>query len=330
MQTSTDWAPSASMATLMERAKLIQQIRQFFYARQVLEVETPALSHASVTDVHMRAFATTFHNPLAAEARSLYLQTSPEFAMKRLLCAGSGAIFQLSKAYRNEEAGRWHNPEFTMLEWYRPGFDHLQLMEEVADLVQPILAATALAATTIHSLSYQDAFLQVLAIDPLSATLHDLRELCTNLGYAELAAAECNKDVLLNLLFSQHIEPVISADIPCFVYHFPASQAALARISPHDPRVAERFELYYRGVELANGFHELNNAQEQRQRFIADNLQRQAMGLPTIALDENFLAALEAGLPPCAGVALGVDRLIMLALGFNNIADVLSFSHQHA
>jgi elongation factor P--(R)-beta-lysine ligase len=325
MQTSSDWRPAASMATLVERAKLIQQIRQFFYSRQVLEVETPTLSHASVSDVHMRAFATTFNNPLAAEVSALYLQTSPEFAMKRLLCAGSGAIFQLSKAYRNEEAGRWHNPEFTMLEWYRPGFDHLQLMGEVADLVKPILAVSA-----IQRLSYQDAFLQVLEIDPLSSTLSDLQHCCTKLGYAELAAAQSNKDVLLNLLFSQHIEPAISADTPCFVYHFPASQAALARISKDDARVAERFELYYRGVELANGFHELSNAQEQRQRFIADNLQRQALGLPTIALDEHFLAALEAGLPPCAGVALGVDRLIMLALGFNNIAQVLSFSHHHA
>lgn len=325
MNNKPDWRPSATMARLQQRAAIIQQIRAFFYARDVMEVDTPALSQASVSDVNLRAFSTEFNDPGSPQPLTLYLQTSPEFAMKRLLCAGSGAIFQMSKAFRNEEAGRWHNPEFTMLEWYRPGFDHFKLMDEVADLVLPILGLSG-----AQRLTYQQAFLQVLDYDPIDASLIELQQLCSELGYQELAERESDKDVLLNLLFSQHIEPTISHDQACFVYDFPASQAALARLNPNDPRVAERFELYYRGVELANGFHELSEPQEQRQRFLEDNQKRQLQGLPQITVDELFLAALESGLPDCAGVALGVDRLIMLALGCGQVAEVLAFSYSRA
>ena len=325
MTDKPDWRPSATMARLQQRAAIIQQIRAFFYARNVMEVDTPALSQASVSDVNLRAFSTQFNDPGSPHPLTLYLQTSPEFAMKRLLCAGSGAIFQLSKAFRNEEAGRWHNPEFTMLEWYRPGFDHFSLMDEVEALVVPILATSGAGRLT-----YQQAFLQVLDCDPICADLAELQQLCRQLGYDELAERESDKDVLLNLLFSQHIEPAISQQQACFVYDFPASQAALARLNPQDPRVAERFELYYRGVELANGFHELSDPEEQRQRFVRDNIKRQQQGLPQIALDQNFLAALESGLPACAGVALGVDRLIMLALGCEQVAEVLAFSYSKA
>ena len=325
MTHTIDWRPSASIETLQQRANIIRQIRDFFYQREVLEVDTPALSHASVTDLHLRAFSTQFNDPGAPKASTLYLQTSPEFAMKRLLCAGSGAIFQLSKAFRNEEAGRWHNPEFTMLEWYRPDFDHFMLMDEMDDLVMPILSTGK-----AQRLTYQQAFMQVLACDPIAADLVELQSLCANLGYAELAVKEDDKDVLLNLLFSQHIEPAISQQQPCFVYDFPASQAALAKLNPEDPRVAQRFELYYKGVELANGFHELSDPQEQRQRFLQDNIKRQQHGLPIIAVDEYFLAALENGLPPCAGVALGVDRLLMLALDCKRVSQVLAFSHTNA
>ena len=322
---NVDWRPSTSIEILQQRAAIIRQIRQFFYARDVLEVDTPALSSASVTDLHLRAFSTQFNDPSSPHAATLYLQTSPEFAMKRLLCAGSGAIFQLSKAFRNEEAGRWHNPEFTMLEWYRPGFDHFMLMDEMDDLVMPILATD-----NAERLTYQQAFLQVLGCDPININLTELQKICADLGYAELAHKEHDKDVLLNLLFSQHIEPAISQHKPCFVYDFPASQAALARLNPTNPKVAERFELYYRGVELANGFHELSDPQEQRERFAQDNLKRQQHGLPAMALDENFLAALEYGLPPCAGVALGVDRLIMLALNCERLSQVLAFGYSKA
>jgi lysyl-tRNA synthetase class 2 len=325
MSSNSDWRPSASIETLQQRAKIIRQIRDFFHKREVLEVDTPCLSRASVTDLHLRAFSTQFNDPGSPQASTLYLQTSPEFAMKRLLCAGSGAIFQLSKAFRNEEAGRWHNPEFTMLEWYRPGFDHFMLMDEMDELVMPILGTDKALR-----LSYQQAFMQVLACDPIAADLDELQNVCANLGYAELAAQESDKDVLLNLLFSQHIEPAISQTQPCFVYDFPASQAALARLNPNNPKVAERFELYYQGVELANGFHELSDPQEQRQRFLHDNHKRQQHDLPSIAIDENFLAALESGLPACAGVALGVDRLIMLALDCKRVSQVLAFSHTNA
>ncbi|WP_340680355.1 elongation factor P--(R)-beta-lysine ligase [Paraglaciecola sp.] len=325
MSSNSDWRPSASLQVLQQRAKIIRQIRQFFYARDVLEVDTPALSHASVTDLNLRAFSTQFNDPSSPHVATLFLQTSPEFAMKRLLCAGSGAIFQLSKAFRNEEAGRWHNPEFTMLEWYRPDFDHFMLMNEIDALVGPILGTDE-----ARRLTYQQAFMHVLACDPIAADLAALQKLSTDLGYGDLANKEADKDVLLNLLFSQHVEPAISQDKPCFVYDFPASQAALARLNPDDPRVAQRFELYFRGVELANGFHELSDPQEQRQRFLQDNLKRQQQSLPIIAYDELFLAALESGLPSCAGVALGIDRLIMLALGCERLSQVLAFSYSKA
>lgn len=325
MSSNSDWRPSASLQVLQQRAKIIRQIRQFFYARDVLEVDTPALSHASVTDLNLRAFSTQFNDPSSPHVATLFLQTSPEFAMKRLLCAGSGAIFQLSKAFRNEEAGRWHNPEFTMLEWYRPDFDHFMLMNEMDALIGPILGTDK-----ARRLTYQQAFMHVLACDPIAADLAALQKLSTDLGYGDLANKEADKDVLLNLLFSQHVEPAISQDKPCFVYDFPASQAALARLNPDDPRVAQRFELYFRGVELANGFHELSDPQEQRQRFLQDNLKRQQQSLPIIAYDELFLAALESGLPSCAGVALGIDRLIMLALGCERLSQVLAFSYSKA
>lgn len=325
MTKNIHWQPSATISVLRQRAKIIQQVRQFFYERDVLEVDTPALSHGSVTDLNLRAFSTQFIDPLSPSASTLYLQTSPEFAMKRLLCAGSGAIFQLSKAFRNEEAGSLHNPEFTMLEWYRPDFDHVLLMDEIDELVMPILGTPKALR-----LSYQQAFWQILQCDPIEATLAELRQRCCERGYDEIAKNERDRDVLLNLLFSQQIEPAISQHQPCFVYDFPASQAALARLNPRDNRVAERFELYYQGVELANGFHELSDAAEQKQRFAQDNQKRVKAGLPEIASDRYFLAALSHGLPDCAGVALGIDRLIMLALGCEQISQVLAFSYANA
>lgn len=325
MTQTTNWRPSATIQALQQRAKILQQIRQFFFQRNILEVDTPALSHASVTDLNLRAFSTQFIDPSSPLPRTLYLQTSPEFAMKRLLSAGSGSIFQLSKAFRNEEAGKIHNPEFTMLEWYRVDFDHFALMDEIDQLVMPILNTQK-----AHRLTYQHAFIQTLDCDPLEADLAELCQLCCRLGYADIALKENDKDVLLNLLFSQKVEPAVSREQPCFVYNFPASQAALARISRTDSRVAERFELYYRGVELANGFHELSDVNEQRSRFALDNQKRSESGLPEIAHDPYFLAALDNGLPDCAGVALGVDRLVMLACGYQHISQVLAFSYANA
>jgi lysyl-tRNA synthetase class 2 len=319
------WRPSASISALKKRAEVLQSIRQFFHTRAVLEVDTPALSHSTVTDPHLHSFTTQFVNPMAAEPSTLYLQTSPEFAMKRLLCAGSGAIYQICKSFRNEEAGRIHNPEFTMLEWYRPNFDHHQLMTEVDDLIQTILGCESAERVT-----YQQLFIQFLNCDPLTATLAQLQTLASHHDYAELAAKERNKDTLLMLLFSQIVEPQIGLQRPCFVLDFPASQAALARISKTNPLVAERFELYFAGMELANGFHELKDAAEQQDRFEADNYQRQVMGLQKMPTEQKLIQALQQGMPDCAGVALGVDRLLILAMNCNSIDQVIAFGHNRA
>lgn len=321
----TDWQPSASLDALRKRAQILSKIRAFFAERNVLEVETPCLSHTGVTDVHLHMFETQFSSPIAAKRERLFLQTSPEYAMKRLLCAGSGCIFQLSRAFRNEEAGRVHNPEFTMLEWYRTGFDHHDLMAEVDELMQSVLGTEPAEKVT-----YRDAFVQALKLDPLDADLASLRQCAQEQGFAEIAAEEEDRDTLLQLLFSMRVEPAIGQQRPTLVYHFPASQAALARLEPGDLRVARRFEMYYRGMELANGFHELADAPEQRARFEAENRQRQVMQRKPIPIDERLLSALEAGLPDCAGVALGIERLLMIALGADKIEQVMAFSVQRA
>lgn len=314
------WQPTAPIANLLKRAKIVNEIRHFFADRGVLEVETPTMSQATVTDVHLRAFETQFTGPGAAQGITLYLMTSPEYHMKRLLAAGSGPIYQMGRSYRNEEAGRYHNPEFTMLEWYRPHYDMYRLINEVDDLLQQTLECES-----AESLSYQQAFLRYLDIDPLTAEKDKLREVATKLDVSNIADTEEDRDTILQLLFMVGVEPHIGLEKPTFIYHFPASQASLAEISSEDHRVAERFEVYYKGVELANGFRELTDAAEQRQRFERDNRKRASMGLPEQPIDENLLAALEHGFPECAGVALGIDRLIMLALGAERISDVIAF-----
>ncbi len=256
-----NWLPSATIEQLQQRAKIVQAIRYFFVERGLLEVETPVLSQAGVTDIHLSCFKTLFNGPAISDGQShslgvpLYMQTSPEFHMKRLLSAGSGSIFQISKVFRNEESGRFHNPEFTLLEWYRVGFDHFLLMDEMDQLLQLLLNCRSARRCT-----YQDAFLEVLNVDPLAATIPQLIEAGQCLELGDVLNNERDRDTILQLLFCVAIEPVIAQEQPCFVYNFPASQAALARISEHDCRVAERFEVYYQGIELANGFHELSDA----------------------------------------------------------------------
>jgi lysyl-tRNA synthetase class 2 len=322
---SINWQPSASIENLKARATVLKTIRDFFYARDVMEVETPSLSQASVTDIHLASFSTQFVGPGFAKGLPLYLQTSPEFAMKRLLAAGSGAIFQLAKAFRNEEAGRHHNPEFTMLEWYRPGFNAAQLMDEIDALMIEVVGSEK-----AERISYQQAFITYLQCDPLTASIEDLTQLAKQQGFDHIADQENDKDTLLQLLFCMCIEPQIGQQKPCFVYHFPASQAALAKLNGDDNRVAERFELYFKGMELANGFDELTEVGEQRQRFVDDNKKRKALGIEEVNVDERFIAALAHGLPQCSGVALGVDRLLMLALNAKRIADVITFDVERA
>ena len=317
------WQPSADIENLLKRAKIIAEIRRFFTDRGLLEVETPVLSEFGVTDLHLSTFSTEFIAPFDALSKTLWLGTSPEYHMKRLLAAGSGPIFQISKVFRNEEAGNRHNPEFTMLEWYRPHFDMYRLINEVDDLLQQILDCLP-----AESMSYQFAFQEYVGLDPLSATRKELMEVARQQNF--MVEEDENRDTLLQFLFSEMVEPKIGLNAPVVIYHFPSSQAALAQLSPEDQRVAERFEFYYKGVELANGFHELTDADEQRRRFEQDNRQRQKAGLPLRAIDERFLGALQAGMPNTAGVALGVDRLVMIALGVETIKEVISFSIENA
>ncbi|TOF78579.1 elongation factor P lysine(34) lysyltransferase [Vibrio parahaemolyticus] len=316
----TNWQPTASIEQLRQRATLIATIRQFFAERQVMEVDTPAMSHATVTDIHLHTFQTEFVGPGYADGSKLFFMTSPEFHMKRLLAAGSGCIYQINKAFRNEENGRYHNPEFTMLEWYRVGFDHHKLMDEMDDLLQLVLKCGA-----AQRMTYQQAFIDVLGVCPLEGSMTELKAEASKLGLSDIAEPEEDRDTLLQLLFSVGVENKIGQDVPAFVYDFPASQAALAKINPQDHRVADRFEVYFKGIELANGFHELDNPKEQLARFKQDNAKRIEMGLKPQPIDYHLISALEAGLPDCAGVALGIDRLIMLALGCDHIDQVTAF-----
>lgn len=320
MSETASWQPSAPIANLLKRAAIVAEIRRFFADRGVLEVETPAMSQATVTDIHLVPFTTRFVGPGAADGMTLYLMTSPEYHMKRLLAAGSGPIYQMGKSFRNEEAGRHHNPEFTMLEWYRPRYDMYRLMNEVDDFLQQVLDCE-----TAETLSYQQAFTRHLDVDPLSADKTQLREAAAKLDLSNIADTEEDRDTLLQLLFTMGVEPHIGRDKPTFVYHFPATQASLAEISTEDHRVAERFEVYYKGVELANGFRELTDSKEQRQRFAQDNQKRSVRGLPVQPVDNHLLDALEHGMPECSGVALGVDRLIMIALGADSLSEILAF-----
>lgn len=318
-----NWMPTASIETLLERAKITKELRQFFTDRGLLEVETPILSEFGVTDINLATFTTSFNSPHSKEEKKRHLMTSPEYHMKRLLAAGSGPIFQFCKVFRNEEVGKLHNPEFTMLEWYRPYFDMFRLINEVDDLLQHILDCEE-----ADTFSYQFVFQEYVSLDPLSATKKQLIDKAREQGFQ--CDDEENRDILLQFLFSKMVEPKIGQERPVAIYHFPATQAALAQISTEDYRVAERFEFYFKNVELANGFHELQDANEQIRRFNQDNIQRGHLGLAPQEIDKRFLAALKAGIPNCSGVALGVDRLLMLAMDKESIKEVISFDIESA
>ncbi len=322
------WQASMSWQNAQKRAQILQQIRQFFADRHVVEVETPALSVGTVTDVHLDALECRYnflHQSAEQDADILYLQTSPEFHMKRLLASGYGCIYQIAKAFRHEASGRFHNPEFTMLEWYRLGFDHFALMDEVAALLMCILGCEKAEQYT-----YQQLFLTELAIDPLTTTKEELIAVIKRHDKMSDWLAQEDIDTLLQFIFSELIEDKIGQQQPCFVYNFPASQASLAKICPDDARVAQRFECYFKGIELANGFHELTDATQQISRFNQDNKLRDIIGKPQKNIDQHFINALSAGLPECSGVALGIDRLVMLALDIREIKDTISFTIENA
>ncbi|MEN8166658.1 MAG: EF-P lysine aminoacylase EpmA [Pseudomonadota bacterium] len=318
------WRPSASLDILRARAELLARMRAFFRQAGVMEVETPACSHFGVTDPAIESFTTRYTGPAAAKGERLYLHSSPEFPMKRLLAAGSGPIYQVCKVFRGGELGTRHNPEFTLLEWYRPGFDHLDLMAEVAELVNG-LQPEQLA---VERLTYAEAFQRYLAIDPHAASLDELRYCAIDNGIAgaEGLALE-HVDGWLDLLLSHIIEPRLGKGRMTFLHDYPATQAALSRVRAGDPPVAERFELYLNGMEIANGFHELTNAAEQRKRFAQDNRERVSQGLAVVPMDTHLLSALQAGLPDSAGVALGIDRLLMYLTRKKAIREVLAFPY---
>jgi lysyl-tRNA synthetase class 2 len=318
------WRPSATPARLKSRAALLARTRVFFAARGVLEVDTPVLVNAPVSDVHIHSAAVQLAAERDANAR-FFLHTSPEYAMKRLLAAGSGDIYQVCHVVRGLEYGRLHNPEFTLIEWYRTGATLEALMDEVAALVRELLGSAG-ARRADERLSYRDAFVRELALDPFTASVGELARAAAPLGFNRTA----QRDELLELLMGALVGPRLGAGALTFVHGYPATQAALARLDPADPRTARRFELYCDGIELANGFHELAQADEQRARFEADNAERRRVGLPVHAPDERLLAALAAGLPDCAGVALGFDRVAMLATGASHIEEVLAFPTSRA
>lgn len=316
---------SALLQALRQRAALNAMVRRFFAEREVLEVETPILSAAGNTEPNIDSFHTDFSGHRDAGARRRWLRTSPEFPLKRLLAAGVGDCYELGRVFRNGEAGGRHNPEFTMLEWYRVGWDHHRLIDETASLVQQALALVGRVAT-LQVIDYRTLYLQRIGVDPFEASIAELR---LPLAGIQIDAAGLGRDDWLDLLMTHCIQPHFEDTVMTVVHDWPASQAALARIRDDTPPRAERFELYLGPVELANGYHELGDAQEQRARFEADHARRQARGDVLPPLDEALLAALPA-MPACAGVAVGVDRLLMAMGRTARIADVLAFDFSRA
>ncbi|WNH52575.1 EF-P lysine aminoacylase EpmA [Stenotrophomonas oahuensis] len=313
------------IAALRQRAALNALIRSFFAERDVLEVETPILSQAGNTEPNIESFQTRFSGHVSAGSALRWLRTSPEYPLKRLLAAGVGDCYELGRVFRNGEAGGRHNPEFTMLEWYRIGWNHHQLVEETVALVRAALALVQREAS-LTVVDYRGLYIQQVGVDPFAATLEQLQ---APLADVRIDADGLTRDDWLDLLMTHCIQPHFRDDTLTVVHDWPASQAALARIRPGTPPLAERFELYLGAVELANGYHELNDAVEQRARFVRDHAVRSARGAVLPALDEHLLAALPT-LPDCAGVAVGVDRLLMAMNRTGRIADVLAFDFAHA
>lgn len=313
--------PTCSIAALQARATLYQKIRQFFAERQVMEVETPTLSQAGATDVHLASIPVQRH--IHGKLSTQYLQTSPEFPMKRLLASGSGAIYQICKVFRDDEHGRKHNSEFTMLEWYRPKLDLKGLMHETAELLEVCLAHR-LGEVRPYILSYKHAFQDRLDINPLQASLKQLKDTAHRLGL-NLDLGD-DRLAYMDLLFSHFVEPSLGFDAPVFLTDFPPEMASLAKVKTDDDgeQVAARFEVYIEGLELANAYDELLDAEVLAARFEADNLERTKQGLPVIPTDQYLLSALPH-MPECSGIALGLDRLLMVAMNQVKIDQVIAF-----
>ncbi|GAA5072545.1 EF-P lysine aminoacylase EpmA [Lysobacter panacisoli] len=323
---SSDWQPSATFDALRLRARLNATVRAFFAARDVVEVETPVMSLAGNTDPNIASFHLEFSGRTDGAPRTRWLRTSPEYPLKRLLAAGLGDCYELGRVFRDGEAGGRHNPEFTMLEWYRLGWDHQRLIDETVDLV---LAALALVGrnATLSRIGYHELYRTRLGVDPATSSDGELR---AALGEIVIDPTGLTRDDWLDLLMTHRLQPDFPTDQLLAVYDYPASQCALARVRDGEVPVAERFELYLGPLELANGYHELADAREQGERFDRDLRLRRQRGDREPPRDERLLRALDAGFPQCAGVALGMDRLMMALLGTGRIADVLAFDFARA
>lgn len=334
--TKNRWRSKASNEIVLERALMLKNIRAFFDDRGIIEVETPLLSHYSTTDPHLECFQSSFRG------QKCYLNTSPEYAMKRLLAGHEQAIYQICKAFRDDELGPNHNPEFTLLEWYQPGYDMPQLMNEVADLVADLYHSSKFSSavnsplkkTPFVSLSYQRAFEDFAGINPYQASSEQCYQLAktNNVEIPQGLEPDDDVDEWLDWLLVQLVLPAFNKQGFTFLYDYPASQCALARIAENEQQaneqqaiVAKRFELFFGEMELANGFHELSDAQEQLQRFQLENQRRKKAGKEEVRIDDNFIAALNSGLPDCSGVALGLDRLLMVITNSLCIDQVLMF-----
>lgn len=326
MSGAVDWRPSSGIEALRLRARVYALVRAFFAQREVLEVETPVLSEAGNTEPNIDSFTTIFSGHHDAGAPRRWLRTSPEYPLKRLLAAGIGDCYELGRVFRNGEAGGRHNPEFSMLEWYRVGWDHRRLAAETVELVQQALALVGRQAEVV-SLTYRELFLQGAGVDPFDSSDAQLRAALQGI---DIDGKGLGRDDWLDLLMTHRIQPHFPAGRITVVHDWPATQCALARIRHGDPPVAERFELYLGQFELANGYHELTDADEQRERFGRDSQVRAGRGAPQPPQDGRLLAALQAGMPDCAGVALGVERLLMALSGTDRIADVLAFDFSRA
>lgn len=323
---SLNWQPSCSLELIQLRAKLLHEIRTYFYVNNVLEVETPLLCHSVGTDPYLEYFTSHYSIP----SRDYYLQSSPEFAMKRLLAANTGSIYQITKAFRNGESGRYHNPEFTLLEWYRTGFDLQQLMDDVESLLTPLLTVGCCSGKA-ERITYVDVFKNYTGLNALQFDAAEYQACADKLGFPE-ATQLCALDhaAWLDFLFSHVVQQHLGVARLCMVFDYPACLPSLARLKLNDTRVVERVELFIDGVELGNGFFELTDVNEQIRRFDQDIMHRKNNGAVKIDKDERFLAALHSGLPDCSGIAIGIDRLLMIISQKSAIDEVLAFPIENA
>lgn len=314
MTSDNTWQPTASLSLIKKRAALLQQIREFMRARKITEVDTPILSHFGISDPYIESMTI---NSVSEKEVPLFLHTSPEFCMKRLLAAGSGDIYQIAHVFRNEESGKRHNTEFTMLEWYRVGFDYHRLIDEVGELLINI------GLKTPEKMTYAESFKQTVNLDPHTVDMNQLQKMCRQQGWD---ASSDDRHALLDFVFSEVVLKKLDFNKPLIIYDYPACMSALATMKKGEPEVSERFELFIDGMEIANGFNELINADEQLDRFESDLKKRKDKKLVELPIDTNFLMALKAGLPECAGVAVGIERLLMVLSGKDDINEVCTFT----